>query len=107
MKAMRRDERGKIIASTGHDPLKAKILSMLDGMSVRALKRMGELVESEDERVALAASIQLVDRRFGKPKQETEIKVESVDLTALHLEALRRMAELTAPRTINGDATES
>jgi hypothetical protein len=36
-------------------------------LSVRAVERLAELIESEDERVSLMACNSILDRAFGKP----------------------------------------
>jgi hypothetical protein len=41
----------------------------------RALERIIELVESDDERVALMAAKEVLDRAWGKPTQPTETAV--------------------------------
>jgi hypothetical protein len=43
--------------------------------SRRALERIVELVESKDEKVALMASKEVLDRAFGKATQATEATV--------------------------------
>ena len=40
--------------------------------SRRALERLIELIDSEDPRVALAAAKEVLDRAYGKPKQEDD-----------------------------------
>ena len=62
-----------------------------------ALKKIGELIENPDPRVALAASQEIVNRVFGRPVQAVESEVRKLDLNALYLQAL--MAPL------NGDPT--
>lgn len=45
--------------------------------SPRAFARIVELVESDDERVALAAAQEVLNRAYGKPRQEVGIEVHS------------------------------
>ncbi len=54
-----------------------------------ALKKIGELVGSEDERVALAASQEILNRVFGRPLQSVESDVRKFDMGALYLAALK------------------
>ena len=66
----------------------------------RAVERLGELLESEDEEVALKAAIHVLDRNLGKPMQSvkktvTHVKKSPRDLTLEELE--QRLTELTAP----------
>src|SRR6266851_8925964 len=44
------------------------VVRLAQSLSLRAIERLGELVESEDERVAAAASSAILDRAFGKPQ---------------------------------------
>lgn len=106
--SLKRDTSGKVVPNQwGGDPIRARVMNRLSGLSMRAVERMAALMESEDERIAFAAAKEIMDRRLGKPKQEAELKIETVDLTTLHLEALRRMAELTSPKVIDGQTSES
>jgi hypothetical protein len=54
-----------------------------------ALKKIGELVENPDPRVALAASQEILNRIFGRPVQSVESEVKTVNMTALYLQALK------------------
>ena len=78
---------------SGHAAVLARKLAMLEHFSPTAIKRLGALVQSDNEQVALAAAREILDRTMGKPKQSAEVTVNTVDWTALHLEALRRMSE--------------
>jgi len=91
-----RDERGRIkpgksLNPSGMDRKKAMMLRNLEDLTPRAISRLGKLVESDNESVALAASKEVLDRTLGKSKQSV-----SVDLTssgALHLQALAELTE--------------
>ena len=48
--------------------------------SVRAVERLIELIESDDERVALTAAKEVLDRAFGKPKPDTEHDKEQLSI---------------------------
>jgi hypothetical protein len=63
-----------------------------------ALKKIGELIENPDPRVALAASQEIVNRVFGRPVQAIESDVKKFDMTALYLAAVK---------TVNGDPPAS
>lgn len=105
MQPMRRDGQGKVVVGAGSDPLRSRIIARMNGMSVRAVERLGELMESDDERIAFAASKEILDRRLGRPKQEAEVTVNNVDVTALHLAALRTLSELARPAAEAGALT--
>ena len=61
-----------------------EVVRLARSRSVRAIERLGELMESEDERVAAVACNAILDRAFGKPRP---LPVEQ-DIT---LERLRAM----------------
>jgi hypothetical protein len=55
---------------------------------------LAELLEAGNPAaVRFAAAKEILDRRFGKPRYPAEIRAAGVDLGALHLDALREMAE--------------
>lgn len=53
----------------------------LEAISSRAVHRIGDLVDSEKEAIALDASKYAIDRVHGKPKQQVELKSQHVLLT--------------------------
>jgi hypothetical protein len=73
---------------------KVRILRRLDGLSERAVDVLEELLECDNAAVRLAAVKEVFDRRFGKARAVAEIKTTAVDMGALHLDALKRLAEL-------------
>ena len=48
--------------------------------SVRAVERLIELIESDDERVALTAAKEVLDRAFGKPKPDVADDKEQLSI---------------------------
>jgi hypothetical protein len=58
----------------GHSGLYGEAVKLARGLSLRAVQRLGELMESEDERVSVVACNALLDRAFGKPKPIEEPK---------------------------------
>ena len=85
-----------------HDPLerdnsiKARAKRGLQLGSVRAVERIIQLVESEDERVAFAAARELLQRNFGMPKQDVSLAV--TDTSAAHHAALKALYDKAAAR---------
>ena len=85
-----------------HDPLerdnsiKARAKRGLQLGSVRAVERIIQLVESEDERVAFAAARELLQRNFGMPKQSHDISV--TDTSAAHHAALKNIYDKAVAR---------
>lgn len=47
----------------------AEVVALARKNSVAAMQRMVDLMDAEDERIALAAATQVLDRAYGKPKQ--------------------------------------
>jgi hypothetical protein len=58
----------------GHSGTYGEAVRVARGLSVRAVQRLSELMESEDERVSVVACNSLLDRAFGKPKPAVEEK---------------------------------
>jgi hypothetical protein len=54
-----------------------------------ALAKIAGLINSEDEKVALAASQEILNRVFGRPLQAVEAKTETWNMGALWLEAMK------------------
>jgi hypothetical protein len=89
----------------GHTAEYGDVIKLAQDFSLRAMERLGELMESEDERVAAVACNSILDRAFGKPEprraeaddrmarlaQMTDEKrlAEAEDLVARAREALR------------------
>jgi hypothetical protein len=91
-----RDERGRIkpgksLNPSGMDRKKAMMLRNLEALTPRAIAKLGRLVESDNETVALAASKEVLDRTLGKAKQSVTVDVTSSG--ALHLQALQELAD--------------
>ena len=67
----------------------------------RALKKIVKLIDSADDRVALAAAQHILDRALGKPKQAVDVsqKKEAADYSTAELLAIARMGRAgnTAP----------
>jgi hypothetical protein len=76
-----------------------------------ALAKIASLVRSNDEKVALAASQEILNRVFGRPVQAVEAETIKWDMGQLYLAALKMNAageaKQGAPPTIEGTATPS
>ena len=92
-----RDEKGRLVKgsaspnASGLDRKKAMMLRNLEGLTPRAISRLGKLVESDNESVALASAKEILDRTLGKAKQSVSVDVTSSG--ALHLQALAELTE--------------
>jgi hypothetical protein len=69
----------------GHTAEYGEVVGLARSLSARAIERLGELMESEDERVAAVACNAVLDRAFGKPQPQRLAKEESL------VERLKRM----------------
>jgi hypothetical protein len=78
----------------GHSGLYGEAVKLARGLSLRAVQRLGELMESEDERVSVVACNALLDRAFGKPKPAVEEK-DDMDARIASMSREERLAEMT------------
>ncbi len=53
----------------GRPKVNSKVRDLARAKSLQAMKRLIKLTESEDERIALAASNAVLDRALGRPAQ--------------------------------------
>src|SRR5260370_42625834 len=60
-------QRGNPSGQTGEY---GEVVRLAQSLSVRAIERLGELMESEDERVSVVAANSLLDRAYGKPQSQ-------------------------------------
>lgn len=85
-----RVKKGSVLNKTGLDPRTARLVRDMQALAPRAIARLGRLIESENEQVALGAIREALDRNLGRPKASVDVKVEA-SLSELHLEALRAL----------------
>jgi hypothetical protein len=103
---IKRDKSGRIMKGSravnpaGGDIRKARMMTQLHGLTPRAIARLGKLLESDNEQIALGSVKEILDRNLGKPKASLDVKMD-VSLSALHLQALE---ELAARQVIARDA---
>lgn len=75
-------------------PKKVQTLAALaEDQSEKAMRKLAQLIDSDDDRVALVAAQAVLDRVMGKPKQsvETTHKREASDYSRAELLAIARM----------------
>jgi Family of unknown function (DUF5681) len=65
-----------------------------------AIAVLGKALKGKDERLRLMAAVHIAERVLGKPQQNVNAKVEGVDISKAHLDALR---ELGAARAMGAD----
>lgn len=92
-----RDKRGRIKSGSGAlNPMGAadrKLIVLkrkLDGLTERAIARLGQLINSENEAVALASVKEVLDRNLGKAKATLQLDVTHTSV--IHLQALEEIA---------------
>jgi hypothetical protein len=56
-----------------------EVVRLARSLTMRAIERLGELMESEDERVVAVACNAILDRAFGKPREHHEREVDQFD----------------------------
>lgn len=76
--------------------IKARAKRGIELGSIRAVQRIVELVESDDERVAFAAAREILQRNFGMPKQSMDLAV--TDSSAAHHAALKAIYDKAIAR---------
>jgi hypothetical protein len=71
-----------------------------------AFTRIVALISHNDPKIALAASIHVLDRAFGKPSQAVQAEVAKWDMSKLWLEVVKMgvPAPCGEPKTIDGTA---
>ena len=96
---MARNELGRFLPGTsgnagGRPKPPDGLRTRLAELSPRAIERLGELLDSDDERVRLEAARTILDRHLGRPAIQADISLRGVDdqhIVAL-LETARRRA---------------
>jgi len=84
----------------GRPVMAPDVKEALEGASERAVRRLVELVDSGDPRVALMASNAVLDRLYGKPAQTLDAKVETTSIHEAHLRALQDIQERRRERLL-------
>jgi len=69
--------------------------AILEQMTDEAFDVLRELLSSPNDSIRLAAAKETLDRSQGKARQMQQIDVRATDMTALHLAALRALANDT------------
>jgi hypothetical protein len=83
------------------------IKSTLRELSPRAVKRLGQLLDSADERIQLEAAKAILDRHLGRPAIQADISLHrgvGDDHLAALIETARRRAQ--EPITLEDDQVE-
>ena len=104
---MERDERGHWLPGRSANPggrpgVPEVIKATLRELSPRAVERLGELLDSEDERIQLEAAKAILDRHLGRPAIQADLTV-SGGASDDHLAALIEMARKRRAEPIDLD----
>ena len=104
---MERDERGHWLPGHSANPggrpgVPDVIKATLRELSPRAVERLGELLDSEDERIRLEAAKAILDRHLGRLAIQADVTVRG-GTSAEHLQALLEVARKTRAEPIDLD----
>ena len=91
-----RDAKGRVVKGStlnagGYTTREARMMRDLRALGPRAIAKLGKLLDSPVESVALGAAKEILDRNLGKVKQNVTVDVTSTHV--LHLEALQFLAQ--------------
>jgi hypothetical protein len=95
--ASARTPRGYFAPGTSGNPggrigLPSEIRERLEAGVPEAVDRLLDLVRSEDDRIALAASEALLSRLYGRPAQQVDATIKTTSIGQAHLQALQEIA---------------
>ena len=104
---MERDERGHWLPGRSANPggrpgVPDVIKATLRELSPRAVERLGELLDSDDERIQLEAAKAILDRHLGRPAIQADVTVRG-GTSAEHLQALLEVARKRRAEPIDLD----
>ena len=107
---MERDERGHWLPGRSANPggrpgVPEVIKSTLRELSPRAVERLGELLDSDDERIQLEAAKAILDRHLGRPAIQADLTVRA-DASHAHLQALIELARKRRAEPVDLDDRE-
>ena len=107
---MERDDRGHWLPGRSANPggrpgVPEVIKATLRELSPRAVERLGELLDSEDERIQLEAAKAILDRHLGRPAIQADISLRR-GIADDHLAALIEVARKRRAEPIDLDERE-
>lgn len=91
----------------GKSKAQAECLALAREKSVEAMQRLTELVHDPDPRVALIASDKVLERAWGKPKEQKDEPKPALDLSKAPPEALQLIRQALAMIAMAAPATRS
>ena len=104
---MERNERGHWLPGRSANPggrpgVPEVIKATLRELSPRAVERLGELLDSDDERIRLEAAKAILDRHLGRPAIQADFTVRG-GTSGEHLQALLEVARKRRAEPIDLD----
>lgn len=104
-----RDKRGRIKAGSGAlNPMGTadrKLVIMkrkLDGLTERAIAKLGQLIDSDNPAISLGAVKEVLDRNLGKSKATVQLDVTHTSV--IHLQALEDIAQRKRDQIISAQS---
>jgi hypothetical protein len=91
----------------GRPPVVAEIRELAREHAPAAFRRLLDLVQSRDERVALAAVTALLDRAYGRPVQAVQSEVKTLDMSKLYAMVMKEMRDGEGAKPVTIDGTEA
>jgi predicted Zn-dependent protease len=76
----------------GHSGLYGEAVKLARELSLHAVQRLGELMQSDDERVSVVACNSILDRAFGKPQPALANKDEDMEARLKAMSREERLA---------------
>lgn len=95
----KRDEKGRLLPGSNNNPkgrpraLSEDVKKALDVLSMEAVAVIQRTLRSDDEKLALAAAQEILNRSLGKPTVQLDIKADSPAVA--HLTAVTQLMMLT------------
>jgi hypothetical protein len=101
----KRDSHGRLLPGYSANPGgRPKVVEQIRDIALKAapaaFKKVSDLVQSADERIALAASQEILNRAYGKPVQSIDTEVRKININALYLAAVQQ-AQPGAPPIVD------
>lgn len=69
------------------------MLKRLDALSFHAVRVLADGLHDPNPAIRLASAKEVLDRRFGKPRQEQTVDVRVSSMSEQHLQALKELAQ--------------
>lgn len=100
---------GQTANPSGRPKMPDEVRKALEGASLPAVRKLAELVNCPDPRVALLASQTVLDRLYGKPTQQVDANVTTTNVQQAHLQVLIELQQKreAAMKTIEARVEEN